>query len=197
MNAAVEFDLRELLTAAGAEFGRGKRPRCPRCKKLGTLSVDLANGVFCCHNSECDFRGNAVILAKAQGRLAHVSPAERRAQAEAHRRAREAAEITASRASAERQQLYATHRELLSIQEKADEWLRTNPDDQTAWSGLRFTDIQIPRVRAALGILEDAPIETRLKFLEAGAEEREAMIDVVIERGGILDDSGRFVEVAY
>jgi hypothetical protein len=198
MNASSnQFDLRELLQAEGAQFGRGKRPPCPRCGKRGTLSIDLDAGVFCCHNAACDFRGNSYTLARAQGRLANLSPAERRVQAQAFQRAREAGAVAAARTREELRKLHDQHIELQNIQDNARAWLLADEHDEPAWAGLQFSYQQLPRVRAAIALLEEGPVDGRLDFLDAGEEQRESMIDRVVRHGGLFDEHGRFLEVTY
>ena len=123
-----------------------------------------------------------------------------RAEALAYRRDRDeaqvAAEYTLRCIRAERQALYKSRRTFLGIRDRAEERLRTVPDDALAWSALSFVNTQLPRVQASLAILEDAPAPERVAFLNATDDERTEMADRVMLTGGLFDMRGKFIEVA-
>jgi hypothetical protein len=192
---AAEFELRELLEAEGAVLGRGKRPRCPHCGRLGTLSVNFHRGVFCCHYAACSFRGNAHQLARAQGRLRQIPRAESQKQSQAYREAHQGAAWLAAQSQARRLELYEAHRSLFRILAGASIRLNTEPESEIAWSALAYAYRELPHVRVELAILEEASAATLLHFLTASEEECADQIGHVILAGGVTNWEGKFVNI--
>src|SRR5579862_5058818 len=56
MERATQVGTGELLQALGSR-PRGRKRDCPWCGGRGTVSVNEAKGLFCCHHAGCDFHG--------------------------------------------------------------------------------------------------------------------------------------------
>lgn len=190
---SVASDLPDLLTRAGARLTSRNRADCPRCQGKRTLSY--TSEVFYCHHVGCDFKGNAITLTRTLGLHVRHSPAEAAAFRQRREEAKRQAAIAYRRVQHRRHELYEAHRELIGTLYGAHSRLRSNPQDEIAWSALQLVYDQLPLVRAELLLLEDAPIGERLAFLQASQMERGEYLRPVIERSGLLAHDDRFVEL--
>lgn len=192
---ATNLDLSFLLQKAGAEPGRiGKRWNCPSCGKPNHVSVDFGKGVYHCWHAGCDFHGSRFTLAKSLG-FASPSNDQQRQYAKQRQSAQRAAEIEYARRMQRRQELYFDHRELLSMLYAESRRLQSGSGDEASWAALAIAYRQLSRVRAELLLLEDAPFAARRAFMRADRPQREAAIDQVVERGGLLSEYGKFLEL--
>jgi hypothetical protein len=187
VNAAAQYDLPALLEMRGAR-SRGKRHDCPRCGGRGTLTH--AEEVFYCHR--CQWRGNAVTLARELGLARRLSPAEYRELRQNRERADRAARALYGRIKARRFELLDRLHMLNDLEARAH---RLGPDNPETWDALAGVYAERPGVLAELGILENCPAANLLRFLSAGSEERQRAIDGLIARGGLCDAAGRFMDV--
>lgn len=188
------YPIPDLLERAGARLRGRNRADCPLCG--GQRTVSYSDELYCCHHAGCDFRGNIVTLVKRLGLARRFSRGEALAHQRDRDEARAAAEYARQRIKAERHALYEAHRSLLTIRGQAEQRLRKAPDDALAWGALACVNARLPQVKASLAILEDAPIPTRLDFLNACERKRKEMDEKVIRAGGLLDAWGKFIEVA-
>ena len=190
-----QYAIPEPLTRAGATLRGRNRADCPRCQKKRTVSH--THELFNCHEATCDFRGNVVTLAKELGLLKPLSPREAEELRRTRERARAAAEELSYRLRERRLTLQEEHRQLLTIYHAAVDRLNRNRQDEIGWSLLAHFYKQIPAVRAALTLLEDAPLPERIRYLDASqAKQRERVYEVVAAR--VLEDAqGRFAEVGF
>lgn len=184
----------ELLGRMGSTLRNGNRADCPLCG--GRRTISYTEEVFFCHHAGCDFRGNIVTLVKRLGLARRFSRGEALAHQRDRDEARAAAEYARRRIKAERHALYEAHRSLLTIRGQAEQRLRKEPDEALAWGALACVNARLPQVKASLAILEDAPIPTRLDFLNACERQRKEMDEKVIRAGGLFDARRKFIEVA-
>lgn len=189
------YTVSNLLERAGTVLVGRNRANCPVCG--GRRTVSYSEEAYCCHHAGCDFRGNAITLARQLG----LAPRLPRAQVLAYRREREeasaAVECALQRIRVERQSLRESWRTLASIRDRAERRLRSIPEDATAWAALAFVSRELPKTEAALTVLQDAPVAVRLAFLKATEAERAEVVAHVILAGGLYDAEGRFIEVRY
>ena len=73
--------------------------------------------------------------------------------------------------------------------------MKRNPQDATGWMLLEYAYQKLPRIRAALAILEDGLIKGRVEFLGGDSGQQEQYIAEIVRAGGLYDVQGRFVEV--
>jgi len=188
---AQRFTLTDLLTRAGAHI-RGRRANCPKCKRQRTVSIDETRGLYHCHGAGCDFSGGAAKLARELGLARQLTGAEYREFRENQERADRAAR--------------ALYEQVRARRFRVSEWVRTSgwlevwahergPGNSAAWDVLEMVYRDRPALLAELAILENCGAADLLRFLSADNETRERVIKVVIERGGLYDRAGRFVDL--
>jgi hypothetical protein len=190
---ATEFELAELLERAGARLVSDRRADCPKCG--GRRTVSYLQEVFCCHRAGCDFKGSALTLARELGLAKHLSAEERRALACVRAQAQQAAAWLAAKLRTRRFELYDSHQGLLSILFGTSARLRRDMSDEIAWAGLAYAYPRLDPVRAELAVLESAPIPDRLILLKRSDSHQKEIIRRAIERGGVEDANGHFVEI--
>jgi hypothetical protein len=95
-------------------------------------------------------------------------------------------------AKVRRFQLYDELRSLATIEAKAHKAGLNDPD---ALNALALAYEQRPLIIAELVFLEHGHARQVSGYLAATPEQKRAVIDLVIGRGGILDPDGRFIEV--
>jgi hypothetical protein len=183
--------LDDLLTRAGARI-RGRRADCPRCKRLRTVSFDESRGVYHCHGAGCDFSGGAAKLARELGLARQLSGEEYRELRQNQERAGRAARALYERTKTRRLELMDELRGLGRLEAVAHE---AGLDHPATWDALEMVYRDRPALLAELAILENCGAADLLRFLSADIATRERVIASVIERGGLYDSSGRFVEV--
>jgi hypothetical protein len=192
----VVHPLPNLLERAGATLRGRNRADCPLCG--GRRTVSYSEEVYCCHRAGCEFRGNAVTLARHLGLMtSRFSRAEAGAYHRQREEAQAAADYALQRLRAERRELYEACRSLRRIRGRAGDTLRMPTEDIKSWTALAYVDRELPRVEAALAILESAPVAVRLAFLNAAEADRAGAVEQVILAGGLDDSDGRFIEVRY
>ncbi len=197
MSTAIEYELTDLLRRRGAvppRYGRGKWT-CPRCHRT-TLSVNESSGLYNCFHAGCDFRGNALTLARELGLARRLSPTEARALRLEKDQAERAASAFMVQVRAARFGLAAVHIELLNLRDQAHERLKTNHDDEAAWRDLAYIYNELPPVKAALLLLSEGRIGDRKAWLdEANEKTRHEIIDLILRAGGVPTFDGKFVEI--
>ncbi len=181
------YNIGELLEQAGAH-PRGNRYDCPECG--GVRTITHADDVFYCH--KCQWKGNSITLAKELGVYERLSPEEYREIRRSQEEAREAAEQLFERVKARRFELYDNLQTLARVEIGAH---KAGPDQPETWGALAVVYQQRPVVVAELAFLENGHARPVSDFLEGTAEQRRAVCDGVLECGGLVDHSGRFVEV--
>jgi len=157
--------------------------------------VDFAKEAFKCWHAGCSFRGYRQTLEKRLGLRQRLSPAERQERQRVLSESQRAAEWLAAQLRARRFRLYQVHQALLTIIFGASDRLRRDSCDEVAWSGLVYAYPQIDSARAELALLESAPVETRIAFLDNSPASRKENLRTVIEHGGLFDSGGRFIEI--
>lgn len=195
---AIESVFEQMLHQTGAQpprYGRGKWV-CPECRKPA-LSVDLARELFHCFRAGCSFSGGAGRLRALLGLHRDWVPrdaylAERRSRLKAEREARTFLRVCGDVRLALADLLSDCAREA----ERAHGILAKNPADESAWQFLEFFYQNKRRIEASVLLLADAEIKTRRRWLEAGIQGREKILDEVLVAGGILGIDGKFLEVA-
>lgn len=191
--AQVEFSLPDLLRCAGARIVSERRADCPSCR--GRRTISYTADVFNCHHAGCGFRGSATTLARDLGLAKRLSAAERRTSARVRAQAQQAAAWLTAELRARRFALYDAHQALLSIVFGASARFRRDMSNEIAWAGLAYAYPQLDSVRAELSVLEAAPIPDRLILLKQSDSHHKEIIRRAIERGGVKDANGRFVEI--
>jgi hypothetical protein len=188
--AMIEYTMAELLEMAGAKIYRGNRADCPKCHHRRTIAY--TSEVFFCHEISCGWKGNTVTLAKELGLLQRMAPAEYQRQ---HRERVQALEMAARHY----EQLHARQLEVLSnlrmlgrIEVTAHD---AGANDPQTWGILNLVCTERPGMLVELLILENCGARDALSFLAADSQTRAKRIAEVIERGGLCDSDGRFVEL--
>ena len=197
MNSQGRLDIGALLQLAGATPPRHGRGRwgCPECGRPAHVSVDFGKEAFHCWHAGCGFRGYRATLERRVGLSRKLTPAEQRERRQVLNESKRAAEWLAGTLRAHRLRFTALHRRLLRVRDRAAERLRATPQDEAAWSRLVLAYRVLPKVRAALAILEYAPTRQRLAYLAASPRGRKEMLCQIVERGGLSDANVRFVEI--
>lgn len=197
VSATAQFDIGVLLEMAGAKPPRHARGKwgCPECGRPAHVSVDFNKEAFKCWHAGCGFRGYRATLERRLGLSRKSTPAEQRQRRQVLNESQRAAEWLVGKLRAHRLRFTALHRRLLIVEDRAAESLRVNPQDEAAWSRLALAYSILPKVRAALAVVEDAPTRQRLAYLTAIPRERKEMLSQTVERGGLSDANGRFVEI--
>lgn len=190
MSAAVaEYELVPLLEQAGAR-PRGNRHDCPKCG--GVRTVTHTAECFYCHR--CQWKGNAVTLAKELGiRRAWLPRAEYIRQQQDRERAHKAAARLAAAVHTRRMELLGSLQYLNRLEAVAHD---AGADDAATWGALALACRDRQPVLAELAILENCGAPDLIRFLSGDPETRERAIDAVLTAGGLYRCAGRFVEVS-
>ena len=189
---AGQYDLTDLLERASARI-RGNRADCPWCGRKRSVSFDESKGVYHCHGAGCDFSGNTVKLAREQGLTTRLTAAEYHELCQKRELADRAARALYERVKARRFELLDYLHVLGDLEATAH---RLGPDNPETWDALSAVYADRPAILAKLTILENAGAADLLRFLAANPETQKRVIDGVRMRGGLTDDSGKFVGVA-
>jgi len=186
MNEAAQYDLPVLLEKAGAR-PRGNRHDCPKCGAHRTITH--SGEAFFCH--KCQWKGNAVTLAKELGLCVKLSPEKYRELQQLREQAGRAARTLYQRVKARRFELTEQLRGLGRLELGA----HTKPNHPLTRDALSMVYRERPAAVAEITILEKCKAADLLRFLGADTATRERVITRVIERGSVIDAQGRFVEV--
>ena len=189
------YELPDLLVRAGATLRGNNRADCPRCRKRRTISH--TEEVFNCHEATCDFKGNAVTLARELGLLNPLPPREAEELRRTRERARRAAEEVSYRLRERRLTLQEEHRQLLNIYYGGQERLKRDRDPKIGQILATYAKKQLRRVHAELAIVEGSPIPQRLRYLNANEGRQKGMVCAVIGAAGLEDADGKFIEVKW
>jgi hypothetical protein len=190
MSATLEIpaqDLPTLLETAGAH-PRGNRHDCPKCGGFRTITHSAE--AFFCH--KCQWKGNTFTLAKELGVYRRLSSAEYQKLRQRRERAHEAAERLYAAVRVRRFELYDELRGLSRIDAGGHQAGLGYP---AAWDALEMGYRNRPALLAELSILENCGAADLVKFLSADDETRGRVIARVIQRGGLYDCGGKFIEV--
>ena len=190
-----QYKVPELLTRAGATLQGRDRADCPRCGKRRTISH--TEEVFNCHEATCDFKGNAVTLARELGLLKPLPPREAAELRRTRERARRAAEEVSYRLRERRLTLQEEHRQLLDIYYGGQERLKRDRDPKIGQTLVAYAKKQLRKIRAELVLLEDGPLLEHIRYLDANEGKQEGMVCAVIGAGGVEDADERFIEVEW
>ncbi len=188
MSAAVQLDIVDLLEQAGAN-PRGNRHDCPKCG--GFRTVTHSAEVFYCHH--CQWKGNAVTLAKELGLYERLPRAEYIRQRKKREQAKSQAEQFLAECRTERLRACEELRELGRLELLAHE---AGPDHPATWGALEVVYRQRPALTAEAILLSEGAIADRRKYLESDAEGRGRMSEEILMAGGVHDDAGKFIEVS-
>ena len=190
----IRYDLLDLLQKAGARIRGRNRAHCPRCKRSRSVSFDESRGVYHCHGQGCDFSGGAGTLARELGLARPLSPGERQRLHREWERADRAARALYERVKARRFELLEELRGLGRAELGAHGAGMNHP---ATWGALALVYRRRPAILAELAILENCGAADLIRFLSAGSELRERVIDAVTLRGGLYDTrAGKVVELA-
>lgn len=185
------FALTELLTRVGARIrGRG-RADCPKCKRQRTVSFDESRGVYYCHGAGCAFSGGAKTLARELGLARQLGEAEYRELRQNRERADDAARALYDRVKARRLELSEQLLGLGRLEVAAHE---AGVNHMATWDALEMVYRDRPALLAELAILENCGAADLIRFLSTDNATRARVIASVIERGGLYDSNGKFVE---
>jgi ribosomal protein L37AE/L43A len=184
---AIQSGITDLLEQAGAR-PRGNRHDCPKCGGLRTVTHTAER--FYCHH--CQWKGNAITLAKELGMYHRLPSAEYRELRQSRERADRAARQLYERVKARRMELLDLLHSLNRLETAAHD---AGPDSVRVWDVLEVVYGKRPGVLAELAVLENYGAAALIRFLNSDAPERESTIAGVIERGGLYDSAGRFAEV--
>jgi len=174
--AAAQYEVGALLEKAGAH-PRGNRHDCPKCG--GRRTVSHTEELFYCH--KCQWRGNAVTLAKELGIYKRLPSAEYVRLQRERERAHEAARRLATTVHARRLDLLDSLRELNRLE------ARVQICTPKVWGALALVYRERPVILAELTILENASAADLVRFLTADAATREAALDRVLGAGGLRE----------
>lgn len=188
MSTAIQFDIAELLEQAGAR-PRGNRHDCPKCAGLRTVTHSA--DAFFCHR--CQWKGNAVSLAKELGVYQRLSPAEYRELHQRHEQTNRAARVLYERVKARRSELSGL---LHTVNGREAAAHILGPDNPAAWDALSTVYGERPAVLAELAILENCRAADLIRFLSDRQDARERLIEGLLARGGLWNSQGKFVEVS-
>lgn len=189
MSAVAQFEIEELLDLTGCR-PRGNRHDCPKCGGLRTVTHTAE--CFYCH--KCQWKGNVVTLQKELGIYQRIPSAEYRELCRNRNRAHEAALRLYSLAHEQELELWAKLHELGRAEIVAHD---AGPDNPQSWDVLARVYAERPALLAELAILENGGAADLIRFLRADSTARESTIAGVIERGGLTERHGKFVEFAF
>ncbi len=190
MSATAQYEISGLLEQAGAN-PRGNRHDCPKCGGLRT--VTHSGEAFYCHR--CEWKGNAVKLAKELGLYERLPRAEYVRQRAAREQAESQARQFLADCKARRRAFEGLY---IEMQNLCDEYpARLDPEDESAWDGLEWVYKNEREVLATIILLGEGAIAPRRRWLEAAAEERERIIEEILLTGGLHDPRGNFIEFAF
>jgi hypothetical protein len=156
------------------------------------VSFDESKGVYHCHGAGCDFSGGAMRLARDLGLARQLSGAEYRELGQNRERANHAALVLYERVRARRFELMEELRGLGRLEVGAHE---AGLDHPATWDALEIVYRDRLAILAELAILENCVAADLLRFLGADHVARGRVIASVIERGGLYDGGGKFIEV--
>jgi len=183
VSIAAPYEIEDLLEQTGAR-ARGNRHDCSKCGGLRTITH--TEECFYCHR--CQWKGNAVTLAKELGICQRIPKAEYIRQRKAREQAGNAAGAFLSRCRSERLTVYGILRELARLETAAHE---AGPDHPAAWGALALIYRQRPILTAKVILLSEGSIADRRRWLEADTEGRERIAGEILISGGCCDDAGR------
>jgi len=181
-----QYDIRTLLEQAGAR-PRGNRHDCPKCGGLRTIT--RTDECFYCH--KCGWKGNAVTLGKELGMYRRLPSAEYLELRQRSEQAERSAADLYERVKTRRFELYDELHSLNRVEVGA----HARPDHPAVWDAFALVYRQRPAILAELTFLENAHARAITRFLAATPEEQQALIDRVLEHGGLCDSKGKFVEL--
>ena len=197
--------LPDLLDRAGFRVRGNKRADCPSCPGHSRATVAFAGEVYFCHR--CKRTGNRESLARELGLLAtehdHESVARRRKEAREAARLREVADRLRK---SERRVLTLCRDNLLglvALRRNAGGRLvalhaggaeRFRGETELAWDALRFVAGHEARASASYLVAAFASERDRAVFA-LHPEQRGAMVERVLDDGGVRADRGRWVEL--
>ena len=193
--------LRDLLVRAGFRVRGHKRADCPSCSGQSRATVAFTREVYFCHR--CKLAGNRGSLARAMGLLAtdRESVIRRRIEARESEKVRSVADRltvaerrTLSCARANLLSLVALRRNararLTALYAGAHE--RFRQETEFAWDALRFVADHEACASASYLVAAFASERDRAAF-SLHPERRTAIVDRVLEDGGLRADRGRWV----
>ncbi|HLI30796.1 MAG TPA: hypothetical protein VKV79_06835 [Terriglobia bacterium] len=184
---AVQPGIGELLEQAGAR-PRGNRHDCPKCGGLRT--VTHAEECFYCH--KCQWKGNAVSLAKELGIYRRIPKAEYIRQRRERAQARSAATGFLETCRIERLRTFNELRQLARLETLAHD---AGADSPVTWDALALVYSQRPSLTATAVLLSEGSIPARRRWLEADSQERGRIAEEILLAGGFSGDAGKFVQV--
>ena len=91
--------------------------------------------------------------------------------------------------------LQGEHRQTLDILYGGQERLKADRDQKTGQTLVSYAKKQLRKIRAELALVEDAPLPTRLEFLNADEGRQKRMVLEVIAGGGLSAADEMFIEV--
>ena len=159
MMTATDYSIPELLEQAGAR-PRGNRHDCPKCG--GFRTVTHSAEAFFCH--KCQWKGNAVSLAKELGVYQRLSPAEYRELRQNRERADHAARALYERVKARRFELLEELRGLGRLEVEAH---TAGADHPATWGALALVYRNKPGILAELAFLENSPARALVRFFSS------------------------------
>lgn len=157
------------------------------------MSVDLAQGLFNCHHAGCNFRGNALRLARELGLTRQLNRAEYRELCENRELADRAAQVVFECVQTQRFDLLQRLRALGRAELAATE---AGGDRPTTWDSLAQIYRERPHILTELTVLENSTAGSLIRFLTAGPERRAQMVNAVLMAGGVCGSRARFVEIS-
>jgi len=193
--------LSDLLALAGFRVRTARRADCPSCTGSSRMTVAFAGEVYFCHR--CKRTGNRRTLARELGLLATDRESVIRRLAEAREsakvrsvadRLRAAERCILGRARANLLSLVALRRNagarLMALRGGARE--RFPQETELAWDALRFVADHEARASASYLVAAFAS-ERDCAAFALHPERRAALVDRVLEEGGLRADHGRWM----
>ncbi len=195
--------LAELLAQAGFRVRTARRADCPSCTGRSRMTVAFIGEVYFCHR--CKRTGSRESLARELGLLATDQESVIRRRIEARERARlrsvadrlrEGERRVQGRAGANLLSLVALRRNsgarLVALRAGACE--RFPGESEFAWDALRFVADHEARASASYLVAAFASERDRAVF-SLHPEQRAALVERVLENGGLRADGSRWVEL--
>lgn len=161
VNVVARYEVGPLLEQAGAR-PRGNRHDCPKCGGLRTITH--TDECFFCH--KCQWKGNAITLAKELGIYRRLPSAEYKALRWKRRRGHDAARRLYAAARTCQLDLREEFRYLGQLEDEAH---KAGPNSPMAWDMLAEVYAKRPAIEAELEILESDNAAAAFTILMANA----------------------------
>jgi hypothetical protein len=154
--------------------------------------VSFTDTVFCCHGIDCNFSGGVGTLRKRLGlRREWLPPEQYRELCRKRARVHEAAKRLADAVRTRRTQLL----DLLHDLNRLEALMHDAGPNKVDWDSLAVVYAGRPLVLAELTALESASATDLARFVLSDDDTQSETVATVLDRGGIYDPHGKWVEM--